>query len=255
MNDTNSKLLSLRDLWDILLRRLPAMILAAVIAAGGFFLVDRVTFDPMYESTASMYILRDNESASTSTSDAYNEFSLALKVVNDCSYMLKSRTVLDQVIDELDLDCSYNTLYKLVSTENPENTRILEVTVKSDSPEQAKQIVDLLCQIGQEKINDAMNADQINLYELGSLAQKPCNKTGLTTFVLVGIAAAVVVYGVFLVMFLLDDMIRTGEDVEQLLGLSVLGEIPDLNEPRKKNAYGAYGKKVPKKAKNQERRS
>lgn len=244
MNEINGKMITLKDLWDEFVRRLAVMVLAAVIAAVGFFAVDRITYEARYESTASMYILRENGSASSNTSDAYNEFSLALKVVNDCSYMLKSRTVVEQVISELGLDYSYSELYKLIHTENPENTRILEVTVESSSPEQAKRIVDRLCQIGQEKINDAMGASQINLYEYGNLPAKPSNKTGITTFVLVGIVAAVVTYGVFLVRMLLDDRIRTEEDIERVLGVSVLGEIPDMEDSRKNQ--GGYGKRPSK---------
>lgn len=85
-----------------------------------------------------------------------------------------------------------------VSTSNPEDTRILEVTVRSDSPENAKRIVDQVCTIGAQRIEDAMGFQQVNLYEFGTTDPEPCNRTGLTTFLLAAIAAALAAYVVLL---------------------------------------------------------
>lgn len=245
-DNANVRVVTLKDLWGIFIHRLWVMILAAVVVAGGLLLINRLTFIPAYSSTATLYILRQDNDTSSGNSDS--DFSLALKVVNDCDYLLKSHSVLDEVIQELNLEIDYKNLSKSVSTSNPENTRILEVTVESDSPENAKRIVDALCEIGQEKITEAMGFRQVNLYEYGTLNDKPCNTTSMTTYLLVGMIAAILVYSAFLIVFLLDDRIRTEEDIERYLGLSILGDIPNAND--KKNhqygyykTYGAQGKK------------
>lgn len=241
---TTVRTVTLRELWDIFVHRLWVMILAAVVVAGGLFLINYLTFVPEYESTATLYILRQNESESSSGSS--DDFSLALKVVNDCDYILKSHSVLDEVIDELALDIPYEDLSENVSTSNPEDTRILEVTVVSDTPEEAKRIVDSICRIGTGKIEEAMGFSQVNLYEYGILNPEPCNQTGLMTYALAAVIAAILVYTVFLIAYLLDDRIRTDEDIEQYLGLSVLGEIPNLDEAKRHhNGYYGYGKKKP----------
>ena len=169
------KTVTLKDLWGIFVQRLWAIILAACICCGGFLVFNRMTFVPQYASTATLYILRQADGATAS--DASSDFSLALKVVNDCTYLLKSHTVLDEVISSLNLDMEYEDLYDCVSTSNPEDTRILEVTVKADSPELAKRIVDRICTIGSKRIEDAMGFQQVNLYELGTTDPDPCNST------------------------------------------------------------------------------
>lgn len=234
----NVRIVTLKDLWSIFTRRLWIMALAAFVVVGGMFLLNRLTFVPEYKSTATLYILRQNQSTSMNN-DSYSsdDFSLALKVVSDCDYLLKSHSVLDEVIDELDLTISYGELSRSVSTSNPDSTRILEVTVVSSSPEQAKRIVDSVCRIGTEKIAEAMGFNQVNLFELGVLDNKPCNTTGMTTYLLAGIIVAVLVYTSFLVIFLLDDRIRTESDIEQYLGLSILGTIPNADDTQK----GKYG--------------
>ena len=235
--NANIRVVTIIDLWYIFVHRLWVMALAAVVAVGGLFIINRVTFVPAYSSTATLYILRQNEATATGNSDS--DFSLALKVVNDCDYLLKSHSVLDEVIQELNLETDYKTLSKSISTSNPENTRILEVTVESDSPENAKRIVDAICEIGQEQITEAMGFQQVNLYEHGTLNDKPCNATSMTTYMLVGMIAAVLVYSIYLIIYLLDDRIRTEEDIERYLGLSVLGDIPNADD-KKSHQYGYY---------------
>lgn len=235
--------ITIKDLWNIFTRRFLLMVLAAVTAISGVFLVSSVAVEPRYTSTATLYILSQDDYDSLSyTSES---FSLALKVVNDCNYLLKSHSVLDEVIAELDLDITYGDLYDSVSIKNPENTRILEVTAESDSPEQAKEIVDAICSIGPAKIREAMGFDQVNLYEYGILSTRPSNSLGLMAYMLIGVVAAVMVYAVFLLAFLLDDRIRTEEDVQKYLGLSILGVIPNANDTAKKG-YGykyRYGRR------------
>lgn len=247
MNETNSaRTITLKDLWDLFTQRILVIILAAVIAGGGFLAVDQIFHEPQYDSTATMYILRQGGSGDTSSGEAANELSLALRLVYDCNYFLKSRTVLNTVIDELKLDMSYQQLYSRISTSNPTNTRVLEITVRGDTPEQAKAIVDRICVIGPAKIEEAMGFSQVNLYEYGTLPTSPSNSPSVLKYGVAAIAAAVVVYGVCLLMFFVDDRIRTDEDIERILGLSVLAEIPDTGSNGKGHygyyqGYGGYG--------------
>lgn len=240
-NHESSKVVTLNDLWELFLHRLPIIALAAVIAVVAFASIILITYEPMYKSTATLYILRQSNE-STSSGDASNDFSLALKVVNDCTYLLKSPTVLDQVIDELELTLSYEELYEQVSTYNPSDTRILEVSVEAQTPEQAKQIVDRICEIGQESITNAMGFEQVNLFAYGNLDPEPCNTTSVLVYLLIGVAVAILTYSVFLVIFLLDDQLHSAEDIERHLHLSVLGEIPDAKEATNQHyGYYAYG--------------
>lgn len=251
-NSSSVRVVTLKELWEIFIRRLWVMLLIAVLCAGGFYAIIQLTFVPRYQSTATLYILNQNTTQDSSVSE---DFSLALKVVNDCDYLLKSHSVLDEVIDELGLDISYEDLSECISTSNPEDTRILEVSVEADSPEEAKRIVDKVCRTGTESITAAMGFQQVNLYEYGTLDDVPCNRTSLTTYAMVGLIAAVLTYTVFLILFLVDDTIKTDEDIERYLGLTNLGDIPATGDSGKKHygngySYGyGYGQKAKQSAK------
>ena len=245
MNEnTNMRVVTLKDLWNIFIQRLIPIVLAAAIAMVLSIAVSNMAYEPKYSSTATLYILRENEGMTTSSGEANNEFTLALKIVNDCTYLLKSRTVVERVIADLGLDMTYKELRGMISTNNPTNTRILEVTVTADSPEAAKVIVDRLCEVGKDSITEAMGFDQVNLYEYGALEKQPANSINPLTHIIIAAALAVGVYIIFVLAYLLDDRIRTQEDIERVLGLSILGEIPNLNgNGKSRYGYSRYGKR------------
>lgn len=246
--DSSVKTITLKDIGNIFLKYSVVILLVATLVTGVLALVKKVTFVPRYQSTATLYILRQNDEGNTGGAVA-SDFSLALNVVNDCTYILKMHSVLDKVSEEVGLDIPYEKLKRSVSTSNPANTRILEVTVEADSPELAKSIVDSICTVGAEKIKEDMGFAQVNISEYGIIDSEPCNRTGKALYLLVWLLTAVVMYVVFLLIYILDDGIRSDDDVRKYLGLSVLGEIPNANTAQKSGYYsyarhsGTSGKK------------
>ncbi len=238
MGDKNLfKEIRISDLWEIFIRHIIPIVLAMVICVALMFACNTFIMDPEYSSTSTLYILKQDRQ------DDYNDqsdFNLALDVVNDCSYLIKSHEVLDRVIKDLKLGIKYKELYDKISVSNPAGTRVLEVTVQSETPRQAKLIVDHVCQIAENRINRTMGIDQLHIYSKGVSSEVRSNGFGIKLYALGGIAAAVIVYAVYLLMFMQDDKVRTSEDIEKYLGLGVLGEIPNINEVKHgRIKYGA----------------
>ena len=187
MNQTkSSRIVTFGDLKDELLGHIWVILGVAALCVALFAAFKIVTFTPEYESRATLYILKqDNKSSDEYTS---SDFSMALNVVNDCTYLLRSHKVLDEVINELKLDVSYENLTRRISTANPDGTRVLEVIVRSDTPEHARELVNCICRVGVDAITDAMGFQQVNLYEYGTLNRTPCNRTSFKTYALLGLA-------------------------------------------------------------------
>lgn len=232
-----TKMVSLSDLWSVFTQRLWIILLAAVVAVIGTRIYETHFKTPMYESTATLYILRrDNEVDYTYTQ---SDFKLALDVVNDCTYVLKSTDVLLSVQQALNLDMSLNRLSQSITTKNPENTRFLEITVSNPSPSMAKAIVDCLCDKGSVRITESMGFDQVNLYSYGRIPGNPSNMLTLFAYAIIGLGVMLVVYSIFLMAFFLDDKLKTADDINKYLGISLLSEIPneESNTMRKKYRY------------------
>ena len=220
-----SKRVSIADLWGILTRRIWIMLIAALVVTVGVKIYESQIKVPLYESTATLYILRrDNE---VNYSYTQSDFKLALDVVNDCTYVLKSSEVLREVQDQLHLNLSVVKLSQRINTNNPENTRFLEISVVDESPEMARRIVNCLCDKGSVKIEESMGFDQVNIYSYGEAPTKPSNMMGFFAYLLLGLIVMLVIYSGFLLAFFLDNNLKTPEDISRHLGISLLAEIPN----------------------------
>ena len=245
-NNSFIREITLSDLWRIFVHRLWIMILAMIVVMGSYIAYDKLTYVPEYSSTATLYILKQSSETNQNQyySQDYEDFTLALKVVNDCNQLLKSHSVLDTVIADLKLEMSYNELRNSISTSNPEETRILTVTVRAATPELAKRIVDSVCDVGVAKITQAMGFKQVNLYEYGILNTTPSNGTSAMSYLILGVGAMVAVYAIFFLTYLFDDRLKTDEEIERALELTVIGDIPNADEHKNhKYGYYKYGKK------------
>ncbi len=235
--------LTLSDLLGLLWRRLWAVLLAALIAGGACFAYHYVTYTERYTSTSKIYVLNSEvmEGASASTTAYY--FQLALTVVEDCKELLLSETVLERVADELLLDISPTALRNMIKIENEENSRILMVSVTTGNPELSCDIANAVSEQGVERIREIMNVNQMSVYERGKVPHAPSNSVGWQMPVLFGMMAAILVYGICLLVMILDDKVNNADDVEGYLGLTVLGDIPHKSDnPGRKRGARYYGK-------------
>ncbi len=241
MQNNNESAIKFSDLFYLFVSRLWIMILVAVIVGGSLFAYRYFTYEPLYKSTGSIYILRQD--GKEDGADYNSDFSLALSVVSDCTKLLTSRSVLNEVIEENSLPYTYAQLNSMISINNPSNTRYLEISVLTDSPEQSKLIVDSVCEIGKEHIVNVMGFNQVNIVDEGTLASTPSNSKFSYTSVIAAFVAFLLTYVVFALIFIFDDKISDADQLEKYLDINVLALIPNMNNDKKIDKNSLYYRK------------
>jgi capsular polysaccharide biosynthesis protein len=136
---------------------------------------------------------------------------------------------------------TYGQLQSMITISNPTQSRILEISITAPSPSDAQVIVNKLCEIGAASIMDTLGIDQVNLVDEGKYNANPANPMVTALTPIATLVAVVVVYGIYVLMYVLDDKIKTPDDVEKYLGLTVLGLIPNIGG-ESGSKYGKYGK-------------
>lgn len=215
--------IDLREIISLLVRRLWLIILAGIVIATATFLISSYFVTPMYQSTTSIYVMNRRDSSSAIT---YNDLQTGSQLTKDYMTLVTSRPVTEQVIEKLGLDLSHSELVNLISVVNPSNTRILEITVKYPDPFMAKQIVDEVRLASAVHISNVMNIDQVNVVEEGNLPVYPSEPNVLMNTALGGMLGIMLALLIIILIYLQDDTIKTPEDIEKYLNISVLGTIP-----------------------------
>ena len=121
-------------------------------------------------------------------------------------------------------------LASTISVDTPSDTRVLQITVTSDDPKRAKDIADKVAQVSSKKICDIMKIEQVNVIEEGSMSEEPAVDT-VQKWTLIGLALGIVLScAVIIIRSMLDDTVKTTEDVEKYFDLSTLAVIPISEE-------------------------
>ena len=204
--------------------------IAAAMAAGvvAAVLFSKVVLSPVYQSSSMLYVL-SKETTLTSLAD----LQMGTQLTQDYKVLVTSRPVLDAVTEELGLDMTYEELRAGISIDNPTDTRILTITVENQDPLMAKTLVDCISQTASAYIGSIMEMVPPKIVEEGQIPEYPSSPNVRRNAALGGLAGAALVCGALTLMVILNDTVRTEEDVEHYLGLTTLALVPERNSAGK----------------------
>lgn len=211
---------------SILWEKILVIIATGIIVGLAGFLVSKFLITPKYESETKLYVLnRANDSATT-----LSDVQLSTQLTKDYQILVTSAPVMNQVIKELGLNMKASELASTISVDTPSDTRVLQITVTSDDPKRAKDIADKVAQVSSKKICDIMKIEQVNVIEEGSMSEEPAVDT-VQKWTLIGLALGIALScAVIIIRSMLDDTVKTTEDVEKYFDLSTLAVIPISEE-------------------------
>lgn len=218
----------LLDLW----RKAPLIILVGVLTAIIGFAYSSFYVTPMYQSTTKMYVLSRQDGENSAT---YSDMQMGTLLTNDYAELIKSRFVMEKVIEKLELNETYASLLNEVAIFVPDSTRIIAITVKSSNPVKAMQIADTVREVASEHITNVMNIEAVNVVETANLPTQKCEPSVSKYTVLGGAIGVFLMCAFFALRFIMNDAIRTPDDIEKKLGISCLAVIPVNPNIKKKH--------------------
>lgn len=228
--------IDIRELFYVVRSQLWIILLVAIITATGSGLISKLMITPIYESTSKLYIV--NKSTSL-TNLSLSDLQLGTQLTKDYMVLVKSRPVTEQVIQNLGLSMTHEELLSIMNLTNPNDTRILEITAKYPDAYVAKQIVDEIANVSGKRMAVIMDMKKPNVVEEGHVAVKPSSPNVNKFAVIGGLIGLFLATGFVCLVYILDDSIKSSEDVERYLKISTIGLIPMhgtlTSSPKKKN--------------------
>ena len=212
--------IDLKELFYVIKRKLWIILLTGIVGAVGFGLFTAMVMKPVYTSSTMLYIVNK-----TTTLTSLTDLQLGTQLTKDYKVLVTSRPVTGQVITNLDLNLSHEQLVKKIKVDNPTDTRILTISVEDTDPYMAKSIADEFASVASARMAEIMDSAPPNIVEEAYLPTQK-TKPSITKNTMIGGLAGVFLAGaIILVLFVMNDAIKTPEDVEKYLGLNTLATI------------------------------
>lgn len=219
--------IDLLELLGVIRQHILAVLLTTVVAALAGFLVSSFLLTPQYQAKALMIVNTRQDATANVTSDQLNS---ASKLVSTYSIIVKSDTVLNQVIANLGLNMSYETLASKVDVAAVDDTQVMEITVTDPNPEGARQVCEQITQVAPNAIVEAVEAGSVKVISAASVDPDPVSPNVMRNTAIAGVLGLVACLGVLFLRVLLDNKINTEDDVTKHLGLTVIGVIPNYEK-------------------------
>ena len=230
MENEGYETIDLLEVLNAVRQHLLAVILTTVILAAAGFGVSKFLITPQYEASALMIVNTRQDTTSNVTSDQINS---ATKLVSTYS-IIKSDTVLQQVIDNLGLSLTYEKLAERVTVSAVDDTQVMKITVKSDNPEWARQVCEQITVVSPDVILESVEAGSVKVISSAAVNPTPVSPNVGRNTMLGGVLGLVISVGIILLAVLLDNKIHTEDDIAKYLDLAVVGVIPEYQGGKKK---------------------
>lgn len=204
-----------------------ALIILAALLAGALIagVYTKLMITPLYSATSTVLVI-SKETTLTSIAD----LQFGSQLTKDYSMLITSRSVLEEVLDNLRLDMGYGALKGNVSINNPSETRILQITVTNPDPQLAKELADELASVSSEYIGDKMEVVPPKIIEKAEVPAAQTSPSMSRNVMLGALAGLVLSAGVVILMTVMNDSIRSEDDIERYLNIPTLASIPDRKD-------------------------
>ena len=229
MNQDNTKsveidvLALLQKLWT----KKVFILFTAFYVAAFSFLVTYFFIQPTYTSTTRIYVVNQ---ATDNNNLSAQDLQAGTYLANDYKEIITSNDVLSEVIKDEKLNMTEADLAKMISVNIPTDTRLISISVNAKTGQDAQTLANKVREVASEKIKKVTKVEDVTTLEEAKLPESP-SSPNIKLNVLLGavLGGFLAVIGV-LVREILDDRIRRPEDVEDALGMTLLGIVPDTDK-------------------------
>lgn len=208
-----------------LLKRAWIIVLAMAVCAVAGYSISKKNEVPQYTASCRVFVSREGSDAS------YNDALTNLYLRKDCEVILTGRDVAEKIVENLGLHVSASTVSSKIKVSAEDDTHVLDLRYTDTNPKRAAAILNALCDVGAEEIKEHISTASVSVMYYADVPTTPTAGTSTRDTLLGAAIGMVLSAAVLIVIFIMDDTIRSEDDVERYLGLSTLTAVtlsPDL---------------------------
>lgn len=216
------------QLVKVLWKRKFLIALVALVSGVTAFACSSFVIKPQYTSTTRIYVVNRNQGDKPGLTN--QDLQAGAYLVKDYREIILSQDVLEKVVADQKLTMDAKTLGRKVSVTVPADTRIVSVSVRDGNPEEASRIANALREVAAQKIISITRVSDVTTLEEARPATSPSSPNIRRNTMMATIAGVGFVTVIVLLVELLDDRVKRPEDIEEVMHISLLGVIPNLEK-------------------------
>ena len=214
-------MLLLRRIWEKkVLIVLVTLLFTAVSLAVSIFLIT-----PQYASTTKVYVV--NQTKDEKKAITTQDVQLGSLLVKDYKEIILSNKVMEEAAEKSGTGLTAKELLKKVSVEAPKDTRIISITVEDKDPQVASDLANTVKEISADQIKEVTKIEDVTTLEEAKAATSPSSPNIPRNGILATALGFILAVAGVVLFELLDDRVKRAEDIEETMGLVLLGVVPD----------------------------
>lgn len=209
--------------WIIALITVTAMIASGIIS---FFLLS-----PVYETKTTLIV--NTEQVNETNTITGDQLNVTQKLTLTYGEIIKSRTVIDEVIQALNLDMEYGEVSKMITVSPVKDTQIIAITVQDTNPQRAADIANTIPRVFTKEVKRITKANSVEVIDKAVVAENPIKPNKVMNIAIAGVLGVMIGLFIIFVLEYMDNKIKTPQDIEKHIELPILGVIPNENMSKK----------------------
>ena len=221
-NNNDEIEIDLGEVFHLVISKLGVIILSGILLGVLSIIGTMLFITPKYESTTKIMVLNKQDNNTLTSADMQT----STQLTKDYAELIQSRTVLEGVIAQLNLDMTYKEMLNKVSVETSSDSRIVSISVTDEDPYTASEIANAVRDMAAEHIQSVMDIEAVNVVDTANIPNEKASPSLAKNGVIGGLLGVIIAMAAVIIIYLTNDTIKVEEDVERYPGLSVLGSIP-----------------------------
>lgn len=213
--------LDLTELFYRLVEKWKLIVLTAVVGAVVMGIYSFMIADPVYEATSKLYVFNASDSVVN-----LSDFQIGTYLTADYQQVFETWEVHEMVMQNLGLNYTYAQMRDILTIANPSNTRILHITARHNDPQMAARLANEYADVAKRYISETMETDEPKVLSEALVPLNPVSPRKMVNLVMGFLVGAILMCGYVAVQFIMDDKIKSMDDVRKATGMATLAVVP-----------------------------
>jgi capsular polysaccharide biosynthesis protein len=221
--------ISLKDLMETVRKRIFLILSITIIAVIASAAISFFVITPIYQTSTQLLV---NQAKSDQAVFNPAEIQTNLQLINTYNVIIKSPKILDKVNDNLKLGWTTSELNSKITVQTETDSQVVNLSVQDEDPYRAAKIANETAEVFQQEIPSIMNVDNVSVLSKAEIGknQAPIKPQPLLNIAIALVVGLMVGVGIAFILEYLDNSLKTEQDIENYLGLPVLGTITTIKE-------------------------